>query len=181
MKLSNFLRYDPSYKGKGLSAGSHLEQEVWDMFSQDLPRLRATADAIAKGATELRSAGVAIDIDSDDEDEEAHEGRVLQTLHKRRERSGGLPRKKKAKVLKSTGALACEVCRFDFKATYGKVGHGFAECHHDKPISTLKPGEKTKLSDLRIVCSNCHRMLHRTRPWLSVDDLRSLLSAKVAP
>jgi 5-methylcytosine-specific restriction protein A len=30
MKLSNFLRFDPSYQGKGLPRGNRLEREVWD-------------------------------------------------------------------------------------------------------------------------------------------------------
>ena len=29
MKLSNFLRFDPDYKGVGLSRGNRLEEEVW--------------------------------------------------------------------------------------------------------------------------------------------------------
>ena len=35
MKLSNFLKYDPKYKGKGLERGSILEKEVWEQFSED--------------------------------------------------------------------------------------------------------------------------------------------------
>jgi predicted HNH restriction endonuclease len=34
---------------------------------------------------------------------------------------------------------------------------------------------KTRLEDLAIVCSNCHRMLHRQAPLLSVRDLRTRL------
>ncbi|MBT3031446.1 MAG: HNH endonuclease [Candidatus Thiodiazotropha sp. (ex Lucina pensylvanica)] len=66
---------------------------------------------------------------------------------------------------------------FDFSEKYGKLGEGFAECHHTKPPSTLKPGEKTKLSDLAVVCSNCHRMLHRAKPWLSIGELRAAISS----
>jgi len=61
-------------------------------------------------------------------------------------------------------------------AEYGDHGDGFIECHHTKPVSELQVGEKTKLSDLALVCSNCHRMIHRKRPWLSVDGIRTLLS-----
>jgi predicted HNH restriction endonuclease len=31
------------------------------------------------------------------------------------------------------------------------------------------------LDDLAIVCSNCHRMIHRTRPMMSVEEFRELL------
>ena len=30
-------------------------------------------------------------------------------------------------------------------------------------------------TDLVPVCSNCHRMIHRRRPWLSVEQLRQLV------
>ena len=72
--------------------------------------------------------------------------------------------------------LLCEACGFDFEQVYGEHGKGFIECHHTKPVSELKAGEKTKLSDLALVCSNCHRMIHRRRPWLSVSELGELLS-----
>jgi 5-methylcytosine-specific restriction protein A len=172
MKLSNFLRYDETYKGRGLSAGSQLEEEVWNTFAKDIPRLRATAAAIEAGAKELSDEGVRIDAD---QEVEAEEGRILAVVHQRRERSGKLPVQKKQRVLKEKGTLACEICSFDFAAVYGSLGDGFAECHHDKPVSSLKAGEKTKLVDLRIVCANCHRMLHRRRPWITVDALRDAL------
>ncbi|WP_394342507.1 HNH endonuclease [Taibaiella helva] len=60
--------------------------------------------------------------------------------------------------MKATGRLACEVCGFDFFQTYGPLGADFIECHHTKPLATYKAGEKTKLADLAVVCSNCHRM-----------------------
>jgi predicted HNH restriction endonuclease len=64
---------------------------------------------------------------------------------------------------------------YRFFARYGDIGKDFIECHHVIPVSELKPGMKTKLSDVVLVCSNCHRMLHRKRPWIRVDDLKALL------
>jgi 5-methylcytosine-specific restriction protein A len=170
MKLSNFLKYDPTYKGVGLTSGSRLEEEVWTTFSGDHTRLHQAAEAILAGAVELSENGISVP--DDDDDEEAEEGRILTAIHRRRERQPGLARKKKQQALDKTGALKCEVCNFDFAVRYGKLGEGFAECHHGRPISTLKAGDKTKLSELHIVCANCHRMLHRERPWLSVEQLR---------
>ena len=40
----------------------------------------------------------------------------------------------------------------------------------------LKPGEKTKLTDLRIVCANYHRMIRRLRPWKTVAEIKALVS-----
>ncbi|MDO6522910.1 HNH endonuclease [Shimia thalassica] len=49
------------------------------------------------------------------------------------------------------------------------------ECHHTVPVSEMKPGDKTKLSDLALVCANCHRMIHAKRPWLSIQELVGLI------
>lgn len=40
----------------------------------------------------------------------------------------------------------------------------------------MAEGEETKIEDIAIVCSNCHRMLHRKRPWLSINELKQLLT-----
>lgn len=37
-------------------------------------------------------------------------------------------------------------------------------------------GETTKLSDLSILCANCHRMIHRSKPMLTVTDLKQIVS-----
>lgn len=172
MKLSNFLRFDPSYTGAGLKCGSHLEEDVWNAFALDPVRLKETAAAIR--AT-LKTGEIVSGEDIDIDETEAPEGRVMTRIHQVRERNVALIKKKKQDALRLTGKLACEVCEFDFYQTYGEHGQGFVECHHTKPISKLMPGEKTRISDLAIVCANCHRMLHRGREWLSVSELKSVL------
>ncbi|TKI46253.1 hypothetical protein FC748_18175 [Lysinibacillus tabacifolii] len=44
------------------------------------------------------------------------------------------------------------------------------------PISEYTENTKTKLKDLVLVCSNCHRMLHKRRPWLNKEDLKKIIS-----
>jgi hypothetical protein len=117
--------------------------------------------------------------DMADDDEEFPEGKELTELHKRKERNPEVVLKRKRKVLQKTGKLECEVCRFDFVETYGDLGYGFAECHHIVRVSELTEESKTKLSDLAIVCANCHRMLHKARPLISVSELRSLVMKKL--
>jgi hypothetical protein len=109
------------------------------------------------------------------DDEEFPEGKILTRLHKYKERNSEAAKKKKAKVLSEKGVLVCEACDFDFVKVYGSLGNGFAECHHLIPISALKPGHVTKFEDLAIVCSNCHSMLHKSRPLLSVNELKELI------
>jgi 5-methylcytosine-specific restriction enzyme A len=78
-------------------------------------------------------------------------------------------------VLEREGKLACEVCGFDFAASYGEIGVGFIEAHHLVPIAKLTKLRISSLSDLALVCSNCHRMLHKSE--LSVEALCARVQA----
>jgi putative restriction endonuclease len=99
------------------------------------------------------------------------EGAAQLRTHLRRERSKSLVSRFKSELT----SFACSVCDFDFAQTYGELGSGFIEAHHKIPISQLEPGAKTKLEDLAAVCSNCHRMLHRSG-GMSIDDLKARLT-----
>lgn len=176
MKLGNFLRFDPSYTGKGLSAGSKLDEVVWNEFASEHPRLKEVASIIRNASpTLLPPQSKNEDTEIINEDEEFPEGRILTRLHRQRERNQNAIRKKKKLVINTLGKLECEVCKFDFADFYGNIGIGFAECHHNKPLSELSKGSKTKFSDLSIICANCHRVIHKIRPWLTVLELRNLL------
>ena len=172
MKLGNFLRFDPSYTGKGLDRGNKMEEEVWNLYSSNISALILAKDAIINNIDFVKKNKV---INTPDFIEEASEGRLLTRVHITRERNQGLIKRKKKSVLNETGSLKCEVCSFDFKQVYGALGEGFAECHHVKPVSLLKPNEKTKIKDLAILCANCHRMIHRERPWKTIEELKALL------
>lgn len=72
--------------------------------------------------------------------------------------------------------LACAVCGLRFEGRYGALGAGFIHVHHIIPISELGPDYKLNpIEDLRPVCPNCHAMLHRQRPPLSLEALRAAL------
>lgn len=171
MKLMNFRHLDPNHSGEGLKSISRLDRVVWEEFSGDKNELSHTAEAIKRAYW----AGEAKTTFSDEQidDYEFPEGRILQKMHLVRERNQKLVREKKKAAIGDYGRLICEICGFDFAEKYGAIGENFIECHHLVPLSRIKAGSKTRLSDLALVCSNCHRMLHRTRPWLSIDDLKS--------
>jgi 5-methylcytosine-specific restriction protein A len=182
MKLNNFKRFDPAYTSKGrvgLSAGNSGEEEVWNEFHNDPTRCEMVSRAIVTTLDDPEVDSAWMDPRLDDSFEEAPEGRVLTRKHFVRERNKKLVRTKIASVLKQTGKLECEVCRFNFALFYGDRGLGFIECHHTKAVSMLDPESKTRMVDLALVCSNCHRMIHRTRPWLSIADLTRLLSKEM--
>jgi hypothetical protein len=110
-------------------------------------------------------ADVVRSLPSSKADDDAGDVYALETNRKRvashlqRERSRLL-----AVERKQMDNYQCQVCNFRFEKKYGrKLGHAFAEAHHVVPLSRLREGVRTRLEDLRTVCSNCHRMLHRMK------------------
>ncbi|MFC1507839.1 HNH endonuclease [Pseudomonadota bacterium] len=73
--------------------------------------------------------------------------------------------------------LNCYVCGFHFEMAYGNLGKGFIHVHHLKPLSEIgHEYEVDPIEDLRPVCPNCHAMLHRKRPALSIEELKSIVN-----
>jgi 5-methylcytosine-specific restriction enzyme A len=179
MKLANLARLDPeaaSRGRRGLAHGGRGEEEVWRDLAGNPIELRAAADAI-RAAVKAGEIFPPARGEEDEGQEEASEGRVLTRLHRVRERSRDLVRRRKERALARHGRLACEACGFDPAGRYGERGRGLIECHHTRPVHTLRPGEATRLDDLALLCANCHRAVHARRPWLSLDELRAVLAA----
>ena len=90
-------------------------------------------------------------------------------LHYRIERNQALI--KKVKKLKG---YVCEACDFSFEEKYGDLGSEFIEAHHLVPVSNLKGKELTldAEKDFAVLCSNCHRMIHKTDDPSDVENLR---------
>ncbi len=107
-----------------------------------------------------------------DLDRAVNEGGRRSGTHFYIERNPKLVKAKKDEILKKFGKLCCEVCGFDFAATYGELGKGYCEAHHSKKqLSEYDGKEKTKPEDLAIVCSNCHRIIHRKKKMLDIKKL----------
>ncbi|MER5882434.1 HNH endonuclease [Streptomyces sp. NPDC001941] len=167
----------PDYSGKPTN-GNALDVEVLHDFLARPAEMAEVAQRIRLGLV----AGEFEDLPAEteeDSDYSAPEGRLLVRRHQARERNKGLRRKKIASVLKSGGHLACEACGFDFEAVYGERGAGYIECHHVIPLHEAGEG-RTKLSDLALICANCHRMVHRRAPWPSPAELRASMEQKHA-
>ena len=115
-----------------------------------------------------------------EQEEEGNEGQILSRVHRYRERNQNLIKKKKSAFLEKHKKLFCEACNFDFVERYGERGKDFMECHHTKPVSELDIESKTKISDLVLLCPNCHRIVHRKKPWLSFAELKKQLESTTA-
>lgn len=175
MKLMNFRRFDPNYTfgGKtGLTRGSSDEALVWEKFAHDQALLLQVANFIRNGLVDdANNTGIS---DNDEPGiEEAEEGKVATRVHRYRERDRRLVNEAKVQAIKKYGRLFCAACNFDFSNRYGEIGNGIIDVHHTKPVHTMLPGEKTKVSDLVLLCSNCHRIVHSKRQWLSVEEVRA--------
>ena len=173
-KLCNFHRFDPDYTTEeqtGLSADSKLEKEVWDYFSNNRELLKEISSLIRSSYDQVGPAPAV----PEPESIEFPEGGIVERVHIFRERNPVLIQKKKAWGIKHLGKLVCEVCGFDFSGHYGELGQNYIECHHKNPLADNTDISMTKLDDLAFVCSNCHRMLHRARPWLSIEELKKRL------
>ncbi|MBL7491257.1 HNH endonuclease [Frankia sp. AgB1.9] len=171
-KSVNLQTAHPSYRG-GKTHGNKLDRVIVEEFIADPDRMHRLAVLIRITAESGEITSVPAEPD-DDEDLSAPEGRLLVRQHLSRERSRELRAKKVQAVLNANGQLACQICSFDFEERYGERGRGYIECHHIVPLHEAGPG-RTRLDDLILICANCHRMIHRASPWLSPDDLRTLI------
>ena len=128
---------------------------------------RAASKASKRATLPMELAGL-------DEQAEFGEGAEHYAKHIKRERDPKVVRLAKARRWKEKKAFACDVCEFDFAKTFGEHGAGYIEAHHTIPVHQMQPGHKTKITDLALVCSNCHRMLHTMKPLIDIKQLKAI-------
>jgi len=108
-------------------------------------------------------------------DIELPEGKKRMVTHIIKERNPRIRQMVIELFLQKHKSLHCEACNFDFGNKYGTHGKDFIECHHTLPISQMKVGHKTKPEDLVLLCSNCHRMVHKGCNWLTLEELKGII------
>lgn len=115
----------------------------------------------------LNSIDIEIDYVEDDEninleDIELEEGENIKKIINSRKRNQKARKLKLEQVMKHYGKVFCEVCNENDIVTL--------DVHHDKvQVTNMEEGHKTKLSDLRVLCSNCHRKVHGYK--ITVEEL----------
>lgn len=93
-------------------------------------------------------------------------------LHERFDRCGNVSLK-----VKNIRGYQCEACGLRFIDKYGKLGEGFIETHHLLPFALLKEGNThLSLNDFVVLCSNCHRMIHRLDDPSNLEELRTIIN-----
>ncbi len=88
--------------------------------------------------------------------------------------------KKLVEDAKKYYGYTCCICKFNFEERYGDIGKGYIECHHINPLSERPESEWTTeiittIEDVRVVCANCHRIIHSKRPALSINQVLNAL------
>jgi len=72
---------------------------------------------------------------------------------------------------------ACKGCGLEMDMRYGPIASGYVEIHHITPVSEL--GAEYIIDparDLVPLCPNCHAVVHRRIPPLTVSELRVLIA-----
>ena len=108
---------------------------------------------------------------------EANEGSVRLREHRSKERSRILSEAKRRTFRAEHGELRCEACARSTANLPAQLAEACFEVHHLLPLSSRNASSKTSLDDLALLCANCHRMIHRSDPLLSVVDFKALLQS----
>ena len=159
--------------GKGLSNVSNMDKVVWDEFGNDAEKTKRQASLIRQGVEISHEIGIK---EERQEYEVFKEGAVLTELHKKRERAPKLKLKLLASLRKKN-QVCCKICGLKPDPNLSKdLAEAVFEAHHLLP---LELGErKTRLSDLALLCANCHRLLHKAiilkKCWLTIEDVKKI-------
>jgi hypothetical protein len=70
----------------------------------------------------------------------------------------------------------CDACAVDYSALLEGKGVRVLQVHHRKQLAATDRPRLTKLSDLAVVCANCHMLIHMDpKRAFSVEKLRAML------
>lgn len=174
------------------SSGKKFEvsdSSIWDSSWENLViRFRLTQSKVCSGESgfnedtlvlwisRMTSAVFSLmPLESQDSDEEGSngfpEGARKTVVVNRYERD---PRNRAAAI--AIHGCKCFACGLQMSDRYGDIADGFIEIHHLKPLHTL--GEDYCVDpylDLIPLCPNCHSIVHRRSPQLSLDELKIFL------
>lgn len=165
IQIRSFQKIDPEHTPETALNCGELFREIWNEFASQKDYLNRVAAAI------LACHPLPFEYRRTPDLEEISflEGSILYQYHRYLE-SDVERLKCLMKEVSCNGWLSCSVCGFDFERAYGKTGEGFIEFHCFCPPTEYGNAMKVLNQEFGPVCCNCHRMLHRRRPWLVKAD-----------
>ena len=124
---------------------------------------------------------VGIDDESENLVEQDLQERKKYFRHRRIERNP-----KTSKLVKKHRGYICEAFNFSFVKVYGDIAYNkkkeaYIEAHHLIPLSELPEGKVVKYNieeDFRVLCANCHKMVHRKNPPYTIEEIKKILMGK---
>jgi 5-methylcytosine-specific restriction protein A len=160
-------RYGPLYE-QGAICSIFYERDSIPADQSLLSDLRLFLDYYFKLVVSETSL---VDHSNTEEDEVAVSWEDLRKLriHKRLERNRSL-----ASKVKRLLGFTCQACGMNFEEKYGSIGKGYIEAHHLTPIADLH-GKRVALDpkkDFAVLCSNCHRMIHKSQFVSDIEMFR---------
>lgn len=173
MRLMNFRACDPYWidQGKvGMDAGNKGKcKEIWDEFYGNEEEVKILANEIEEEI--LTNNSLTEENLNNTETVFKREGKKKLRIHYGRERKSQRV-KKLAEFIRENGKIYCEACRKDY-LEYKDVSEikSIFEVHHNVPLSESDKEVETKLSDLSVLCANCHRAIHSKNPYLDINKL----------
>jgi hypothetical protein len=108
----------------------------------------------------------------------SQEGNRILRTHFIKERDPSLGAAKRRTFVEQHGHLFCESCGIKETDFPRDLGKSCFEVHHLSPIGERSEAQTTRLSDLSIVCANCHRMIHADETILSLEEIKKRLAAQ---
>jgi predicted HNH restriction endonuclease len=150
---SGFIRRQVLQSHPVLSGTSIIRSPQGTVFRLD----RVEADALET----VWNAGAGQSEDASNGD---MEGNLRLRQHYARERNRAIIESRRRQFAAANGGrVFCELCGFSFAEHYPQhLAGGFIEVHHIEPLASRAVARRTLLTELMLVCSNCHRMIHRT-------------------
>lgn len=153
-------------------------QSLWGQDSQMPPLSNRKLKIVSKLLVESDSASPSFDETAIQQSETngTLEGALRQGLtpHYYRERDPTRRRKKLTEMINRCGKLYCECCT-DEAERYGVAKERIFEVHHKIPLATYDGAKITNLNEVAVLCANCHRMVHATKPPKRIEDLKTEL------
>jgi hypothetical protein len=161
--------WDEVQKAVNSNAISVAANEVIKLQSEIFGMTNAGSAAATEEAAKLPETELDAEI-------KGREGKLLTRIHVYKERDRKFAELvKKHSRNKGRGKLTCEVCGLSPADKYGPSGEKCIEARHKIPIEQLQPDGITLVEDIAIVCARCHRLIHSSRPCLTIDEATALI------